>query len=179
MSFGGTSSASLPFGVPAVVPSSHLVDTEKLNGSLITVSHPSSPEASPPSKSVTPAPPPAPPSVVAHSRIFRLHHLLSNLQLVLVPSAVQHPKILSSRGQNNCPISPTTAPSTPRSESTMIRPSFVGVSLGVQKAHFVPTVPSPTSVISTTTPSCGGAFCCFWWIFESFHFIVNSKKIIL
>jgi len=49
-------------------------------------------------------------------------------------------------------------PSTPRSESTTTRPSFGGVSLGVQKAHFVPTVPSPTSVTSTTTPSCGGAF---------------------
>jgi len=184
--FGGTSSASSPFGVPAEAPSSHLADTEKFNGSL-TVSPPSSPEfskASPPSKSATPAPPPTPavsggafvniqttPSAFKPAAGFGAFGSTTPKDSPFFKRAEQTPPALSAFA----PISPTTTPSTPR--STTATPSFGSVSvLGVQKAHVVPAVPSPTSATSKTTPSTGGAFAAFGGSSTPFTPFANSKK---
>ncbi len=183
-SFGGTTSASSPFGVPAKAPSSLLADTEKLKGSLSPPSSPEPSKASPPSKTVTPAPPPAPavsggafaniqttPSAFKPAAGFGAFGSTTPKDSPFFKRAEQTPPALSAFA----PISPTTALSTPGSTTTTS--SFGSISvLGVQKAHFVPPVPSPISATSTTTPSSGGAFATFGGSSSPFTSFTNSKK---
>lgn len=174
--FGGNkSSDSSPFGQPT--------DTKKLV--IPVTSPPSSPEpsrASPPSKSVTPVPPPTP--AITGSAFANIQTTPSGFRPAAGFGAFGSttPKdspFFKKPEQTPTPPAgsaflPFSSPALTVSGSTTTTPSFGSTSvLGVRKASVVPATPSSTSVKTTAST---GAFSAFGGSSSPFSAFTNSKK---